>query len=104
MGKRADQKAATVAKLTDTARAMFEARGYDAVGIREIAQAAGLSTGAVFANWKGKDELWEAAMRRPAPSRRRVTAFLDQVRTTAAGLPIGDEAHCLAKDLYGAKA
>lgn len=101
MGKRQEQKAATVAKLLGVARALFAARGFEAVGVREVARGAGMSTGAVFAHWKGKEELWEAAMHRAAPSRKRLAAFLDNVQATGAGLPIGEEAHRLARDLYG---
>nr|WP_313429391.1 helix-turn-helix domain-containing protein [Brevundimonas diminuta] len=32
------------------------------VTIRDIAAAAGMSTGAIFANWSGKEELWREAM------------------------------------------
>ncbi|HKT53953.1 MAG TPA: helix-turn-helix domain-containing protein [Caulobacteraceae bacterium] len=99
--KRADQKAAAIAKVTAAAKELFTARGYDDVGIRDIATHVGASTGLVFAHFKGKDDLWEAAMHRPAPSRRRLSAFLQQVQATAAGLPLGDEAYCLALDLFG---
>ena len=59
--KRHDQKVATRAKVLEAARRCFQARGYDATTIRMVAAAAGTSTGAVFSNFAGKDELYAAA-------------------------------------------
>src|SRR5690606_38447944 len=39
---------------------LFAERGYDAATIRDIAKGAGMSTGAVFANFQDKAELFEA--------------------------------------------
>lgn len=44
--------------LLTTARAVFDERGYDFATIRVIARAAGMSTGAIFAHWSGKAELY----------------------------------------------
>lgn len=60
MTKRSDAKAATRALVLKTARACFEELGYDGADIRTMAAAMGMSTGAVFANFTGKSELYHA--------------------------------------------
>lgn len=57
-GRRAAARAATQAKVLAAAQALFESQGYEAVTIRGIAAAAGMSTGAIFANWAGKAEVY----------------------------------------------
>jgi AcrR family transcriptional regulator len=59
---RAERKAATRARLVEAAGLDFIAHGYDAVGLRDIAQHAGLSTGAIFANFTSKHDLLEAVL------------------------------------------
>jgi AcrR family transcriptional regulator len=44
-------------KLLDAATAVFSERGYDGAGVQEIARRAGLTTGAIYANFSGKGEL-----------------------------------------------
>ena len=44
--------------LLVAAKVLFEAHGYESATMREIARAAGVSTGAVFSNWAGKAELY----------------------------------------------
>mgnify|MGYP000958300183 CR=1 FL=1 len=60
---RANRKAATRAKLVAAAQKLWAKPGtYEHIGIREIAAEAGMSTGAIFANWPGKADLWREAM------------------------------------------
>lgn len=58
MTQRADAKARTRAKVLDEARRQFAAQGYERTTIRTIAKAIRMSTGAIFANFKGKEELY----------------------------------------------
>jgi len=60
--KRKEAMAANRDKLLAHAKALFTARGYEAVGVRDVAAAAGVSTGAVFSQFSGKIALYEAAM------------------------------------------
>lgn len=61
--KRQIAKAATRAKMIAAARTMWAEPGtYEAIGIREIAEEMGMSTGAVFANVASKADLWRIAM------------------------------------------
>lgn len=60
---RAEAKAQTRAALVEAARHCWAEPGsYEAQGIREIAAKAGYSTGAVFANFDSKADLWREAM------------------------------------------
>lgn len=69
--KRAEQKAATRQRLVAVAKDLFTAQGYEPVGIRDVAQAAGFSTGAIFASFTDKRALYEAAMGPIPPAVRR---------------------------------
>ena len=61
--RRAEAKARTREKLIAAARQVWAEPGtYQTQGIREVAAAAGMSTGAVFANWPSKAALWRDAM------------------------------------------
>ena len=51
-------KQRTRQKLLDAARRLFAERGYEAATVRDIAAAADLSTGAVFASFSDKAELF----------------------------------------------
>lgn len=63
LNRRQTAKIETRAKLLDTARRLWAEPGtYEAATMRVIAAAAGMSTGAIFANWPGKEELWREAM------------------------------------------
>lgn len=56
--KRTLAKAATRQRVVEAARLLFEAGGYEAATIRTIASVAGMSTGAVFASFTGKEALY----------------------------------------------
>ncbi|MFJ4503501.1 TetR/AcrR family transcriptional regulator [Streptomyces sp. NPDC088864] len=57
MGRRERKKAATRQAIADAALRLFLERGYDAVGIREIADAADVSTTTLFKHFSGKEAL-----------------------------------------------
>lgn len=59
-GKRAAAQAQTRQAVLDAAKAEFTEFGYEAATIRSIARRADRSTGAVFANWSGKAEIYKA--------------------------------------------
>lgn len=58
-------KAETRAKVLAAGRAMFEEVGYEAATIRAIAAACEMSTGAVFASFRDKADLYRAVYGRP---------------------------------------
>lgn len=51
-------KAATRTKVLEAGRALFYSVGYQATTIRDIAEDIGMSTGAIFANFKDKAALY----------------------------------------------
>jgi len=53
-------KAQTRAKVLDAGKCLFEEVGYERATIRAVARRAGFSTGAVFANFADKTELYRA--------------------------------------------
>jgi AcrR family transcriptional regulator len=57
---RDEQKALTRARLLDAARQVFARRGYHAASVEEIAREAGATTGAIYSNFAGKEELFLA--------------------------------------------
>lgn len=58
MNKRATAKALTRSKVRAAAEALFDTVGYEKATIRDIAANAGMSTGAVFANFEDKLALY----------------------------------------------
>lgn len=60
--RRVLSKIRTRRKVMDAARSLFTERGYEAATIRDIARHAGMSTGAVFANFTDKADLFEAIL------------------------------------------
>lgn len=57
--RRAQAKQRTREKVLAAARQLFVEHGYEAATIRDIARAAGMSTGAVFASFNDKAELFD---------------------------------------------
>ena len=60
--RRALAKQQTRAKVLTAARRLFSEQGYEGATIRDIAAAAGMSTGAVFANFSDKSDLFREIM------------------------------------------
>jgi len=58
--RKAEQSEATRAALVGVARSLFAARGYAGVGTEEIVRAAGLTRGALYHHFAGKEELFRA--------------------------------------------
>jgi AcrR family transcriptional regulator len=59
---RAESQARTRAQLLETARELFLRDGYLATSIDKVAEAAGFSKGAVYSNFRNKDELCIAVL------------------------------------------
>jgi AcrR family transcriptional regulator len=60
--RRALAKQQTRVKVLAAARRLFSEEGYEGATIRDIASAAGMSTGAVFANFSDKSDLFREIM------------------------------------------
>lgn len=77
---RADSAAApTRARLVEAAAEVFAEQGYDRTRVQEIARRAGLTTGAIYANFEGKTELLAQAIDFAS------TPELDRLISTGAG-------------------
>ncbi|AQZ70351.1 hypothetical protein BKM31_12715 [[Actinomadura] parvosata subsp. kistnae] len=75
------KKAATRKAITEAALELFTARGYDGVGVREIAEAAGTSIATLFAYFPdGK-----ASLVFPGDRSRHIAALVDAVHGRAPG-------------------
>lgn len=83
---RDQKKAETRARLLSVARELFIARGFEAVGVRDVASASGHSTGAIFSNWNGKEDLFAEAMGRPHLTDRRGAELLAALEKAAPAL------------------
>lgn len=79
--KRTAAKLKTRQRVMDAARTVWTAPGsYHTQGIREVAAKAGLSTGAVFANFDSKEDLWLAVFECPAPIDSPLTRAAPEMR------------------------
>ncbi|MGZ3298327.1 MAG: TetR/AcrR family transcriptional regulator, partial [Asticcacaulis sp.] len=58
VGSRAQSKERNRQKILESAMTLFRERGYEAATLRDIASGAGLSTGALFANFTDKTEIF----------------------------------------------
>jgi AcrR family transcriptional regulator len=59
---RAESQARTRARLLDVARTLFLRHGYVATSLDQVADEAGFSRGAVYSNFRNKDELCQAVL------------------------------------------
>jgi len=62
MNRRDLAKRATKEKALTAARNAFGSMDYNAASIRTLAKSMGMSTGAIFANFESKADLWRQAM------------------------------------------
>jgi len=58
---REERRAATRTELLDAASRVFAQRGFHAATLEDVAREAGYTTGAIYSNFSGKDELFRAA-------------------------------------------
>lgn len=82
-----DQSAAqTRSRIVTVARALFIIHGYERVTIRQIATAAGVSTGALFSsNWVSKEELFTEVTGRAPLNDAQAIAMLCALRAIKDG-------------------
>src|SRR3954449_6631995 len=55
-----DKRDRTRAALLEAARLLVREKGYDRTTLEEVAQRAGMTTGAIYGNFKNRDELFVA--------------------------------------------
>jgi AcrR family transcriptional regulator len=82
-----DKRERTRTALLDAALALTRERGFESTTLQEIAERAGMSTGAIYGNFKNRDELFMAlAIRQWAairPKFRPDSSFADKMRAVA---------------------
>jgi len=82
-----DKRARTRDRLLDAARDLTRERGFDRTTLEDVARRAGMTTGAIYGNFKNRDELFMAlAERQWGPIRPRFTpgsSFAEKMRALA---------------------
>lgn len=84
LGLRAQSKAANRQKILDSARVLFGRLGFEGATLRDIAAEAGLSTGAVFANFSDKREVFKLILQE---EKARILKTLDESYDENRALP-----------------
>lgn len=80
-------------RLLDAALAVFASRGFDSATLDQVAEAAGLTKGAIYSNFASKDDLFYAMMSEQALRRA------EAVRTALATRPEGPDDQHAARDI-----
>src|SRR5215469_2901311 len=89
---RGTKRARTREKLLDAAAELFQARGVFAVSLDEVAAYAGLTKGAIYGNFKSKDDLvFAVTIERTS---RGIPLF-------TAGTPVKEQLHAMIRDSFG---
>jgi len=98
--RRALAKQHTRRLLLDAAKRLFNERGYEAATVRDIAAAAGLSTGAVFASFADKADLFGAVIMDDfeALAAHLAAADHDEVTTEASLLRLFSAVYAFQRD------
>jgi AcrR family transcriptional regulator len=83
-----DKRARTRARLLEVTRALVEEKGYERTTLQEVARRAGMSNGAVYGNFKNRDDLFAALgptyWPRVKVQAERGMSFAEIMRATAA--------------------
>src|SRR4029450_4725516 len=90
-----DKRDRTRATLLEAARAVIREKGYERTTLEEVAQRAGLTTGAIYGNFKNRDELvvsrgqtyWAPIKPRIAPGATFAEAMRALAEATLAAIP-----------------
>lgn len=82
---REESKAQTRERLLDSARKVFAERGYHAASVDEVAERAGFSTGALYSNFEGKEDLFLALLE------RQIEQQVAEVKASVSDRPTVDE-------------
>ncbi|MFI9048108.1 TetR/AcrR family transcriptional regulator [Streptomyces sp. NPDC053427] len=107
-GRRERKKALTRQALADAALRLFTERGYDNVGVREVAEAADVSLSTLFKHFPGKEALvfdldadiesaLVAAVRDRTPGRSVLHALRDHMVNTRTVVPTDDPTFTLVE-------
>jgi len=81
---REQSKANTRERLLAAARSVFAGRGFHGASVEEIASEAGFSTGALYSNFEGKEDLFLVLMEREINEHAREISVAVQARASVA--------------------
>ena len=84
--KRRESQQRTEKRLLEVAERVFAKRGYRAATVAEVAREAGYTTGAVYSNFSGKEDLFLAVAARQAAARSSVTGTIRERMEGETGL------------------
>ena len=59
-GPKGDKRERTRAKLLEAARELIREKGFERTTLREVAQRAGMTSGAIYGNFRDRDQLFVA--------------------------------------------
>jgi len=98
-GRRERKKAATRRAIADAALRLFLERGYDAVGIRDVAAEADVAITTLFAHFPSKEALvFDENQKRED---RLIRAVTDRAPGTSIPQALRDHLHLLAREIAG---
>jgi AcrR family transcriptional regulator len=86
---REESRAQTRERLLEAARGVFAANGFHGSSVEEIASAAGFSTGALYSNFEGKEDLFLVLMEREIEEHAREIAEAVRSRPTISARAAG---------------
>ena len=86
---REQSRAQTRERLLDAARAVFARSGFHGASVEEIASEAGFSTGALYSNFEGKEDLFLVLMDREIEEHARGIARAVKEQATISGRAAG---------------
>ena len=82
-----DKRARTRAKLLEAARELIREKGYERTTLQDVAQRAGMTSGAIYGNFKNRDELFialaEVYWAPIRPKFKTGTSFVEKMRALA---------------------
>jgi AcrR family transcriptional regulator len=82
-----DKRARTRAKLLDAALSLTREKGFENTTLQDVAQRAGMTTGAIYGNFENRDELFMALAKRQwaaiKPEFRTGSSFAEKMHTLA---------------------
>ena len=86
---REQSKAITRERLLDAARSVFARGGFHGASVEEIASEAGFSTGALYSNFEGKEDLFLVLMEREIEEHAREIAAAVRAQASVADRATG---------------
>lgn len=99
MGRSNREKTAeTKSRIIDSAYELFLEHGFNATGVREISQKAGVTVGAIYNHFENKEQIWKEIILAKHPYREILPVILAAEGETIAEV-VRSSAHLLVREL-----